>query len=139
MHRLPNVPNATRIRRPTPLIVNVSSGLAFVPFTMGTIYSAAKAAIHAYTRCLREQLRNTPVTVVESVPPLTATPLFTTEFEKHMPGQKGMPVDVLVRRAIAGIEAGKAEIRPGESNISKIGSRIAPGPIFRQMSKVGAS
>jgi len=125
--------------RPNPMIVNISSGLAFVPFTISPIYSAAKAGLHAYTRCLREQLRNTPVRVVEVAPPLTETPLFGSEFKQHMPGQSGMPVDVLVRHMIAGIEAGRDEVRPGQSNILKIASRVAPGLIFKQLSKVGAN
>jgi uncharacterized oxidoreductase len=33
--------------RAHPMIVNISSGLAFVPFTMSPIYSAAKAGMHA--------------------------------------------------------------------------------------------
>lgn len=123
--------------RPNALIVNVSSGLAFVPFPISPIYSAAKAAIHAYTRCLRVQLEGSGVTVVELAPPLTDTPLFTAEFANHMKGQKGMAVDVLVRRAIDAIEAGKTEIRPGQSNLLKIASRLTPDLIFRQMSKVG--
>ena len=125
--------------RPDALIVNVSSGLAFVPFPISPTYSAAKAGLHAYTRCLRAQLDGSTVTVVELAPPLTETPLFTDEFASQMKGQTGMAVDVLVRRAIAGIEAGKMEIRPGQSNILKIASRLAPGLIFAQMSKVGRS
>ena len=54
-----------------------------------------------------------------------------------MKGQKGMSVDLLVRRSISGIEAGKKEIRPGLSNVLKIASRFAPGMIFRQLSNVG--
>lgn len=123
--------------QPNALIVNVSSGLAFVPFPISPIYSAAKAGLHAYTRCLRVQLRGTSVTVAELAPPLTETPLFSPEFKGHMKGEKGMPVDVLVRRFIDGIEAGKTEIRPGQSNILKIASRLAPELIFRQLSKVG--
>ena len=125
--------------RPNALLVNVSSGLAFVPFPISPVYSAAKAAIHAYTRCLRVQLDGAKVTVVELAPPLTDTPLFTTEFKQHMKGAKGMAVDVLVQRSIAAIEAGKTEIRPGQSNILKIASRVAPDLIFRQLSKVGRS
>lgn len=121
------------------LIVNVSSGLAFVPFPISPVYSAAKAAIHAYTRCLRAQLDGSNVTVVELAPPGTETPLFRGEFAKEMKGQKGMPVDVLAKHAIAGIEAGKIEIRPGLSNVLNIASRLAPGLIFQQMSKVGRS
>ena len=79
------------------------------------------------------------MTVVELAPPLTQTPLFTDEFASQMKGQKGMAVDALVRQAIAAIEAGKTEIRPGQSNLLKIASRLAPGLIFAQLSKVGRS
>jgi len=54
-----------------------------------------------------------------------------------MKGEKGMNVTVLVQRAIAGIEAGKPEIRPGVSNVLKIASRVAPNFMFRQMVKLG--
>ena len=53
-----------------------------------------------------------------------------------MKNQKGMDVSVLVRRTIAGIEAGKLEIRPGLSNVLKAMSRIAPQFMFRQMVKL---
>jgi uncharacterized oxidoreductase len=125
--------------QPSALIVNVSSGLAFVPFPISPVYSAAKAGIRAYTRCLRIQLEGSNVTVVELAPPLTETPLLTAEFSGQMQGQSGMAVDVLVQRAIAGIEAGKTEIRPGQSNILKIASRIAPELILQQLAKVGRS
>lgn len=118
------------------LIVNVSSGLAFVPFAVSPVYSAAKAGMHAYTRCLRAQLLGTTIRVAELAPPLTETPLFSAEFKGKMKGEKGMPVDVLVRKALAAIEAGKCEICPGQSNILRIASRLAPGFIFRQLSKV---
>lgn len=115
------------------LIVNVSSGLAFVPFPAAPVYSAAKAGLHTYTRCLRAQLEGTSVTVVELAPPGTETPLFRGEFAEEMKGEKGMDPKALVRRAIEGIEAGKTEIRPGPSNIMKIASRLAPEFMFKQM------
>jgi uncharacterized oxidoreductase len=124
------------LAEPSGLIVNVSSGLAFVPFPVSPVYSAAKAGLRAYTRCLRIQLENSGVRVVELAPPLTETPLFTDEFAERMSGVKGMPVEKLVRAAIAGIEAGRTEIRPGQSNLLKIASRIAPELILRQLSKV---
>jgi len=122
--------------RPDALIVNVSSGLAFVPFPLSPIYSAAKAGVHAYTRALRAQLTRAGIRVVELAPPGTETPLFRGEFEKEMKGQKGMDVTALVKKAILGIESGKTEIRPGLSNILYILSRIAPGIPFGQMSKM---
>lgn len=118
------------------LIVNVSSGLAFVPFPLSPIYSAAKAGLHAYTRCLRVQLKGSGVTVVELAPPGVETPLFRAEFEKEMKGQKGMDVSVLAKKAIAGIEAGKTEIRPGLSNVLYLLSRLAPKLPFSQMAKM---
>jgi uncharacterized oxidoreductase len=121
--------------RKNALIVNVSSGLAFVPFPISPIYSAAKSAIHAYTQCLHIQLRNTGVTIVELAPPATETPLLHGEFAEEMKGQKGMDVVKLAQKAIAGIEAGKLEIRPGLSNVLKLMSRIAPSVILNQMAK----
>ena len=111
------------------------SGLAFVPFAPSPVYSATKAAIHSYTQCLRFQLEGTNVSVIELAPPGVETPLFRREFAEELKNQKGMDVTVLVKRAIAGIEAGALEIRPGLSNVLKIMSRVAPGFIFRQMAK----
>jgi uncharacterized oxidoreductase len=121
-------------KQPSATIVNVSSGLAFVPLALSPIYCATKAAIHAYTQSLRIQLKNTNVAVVELAPPGTETPLFRDEFTKEDVGNvKTMPVKTLAERAIAGIEKGTLEIRPGLSNMLKIMSRVAPGFIFKQL------
>ena len=45
------------LAQPTAAIVNVSSGLAFVPLPAAPIYCAAKAGIHSFTQSLRIQLR----------------------------------------------------------------------------------
>ena len=118
------------------LIVNVSSGLAFVPMPISPIYCATKAAIHSFTQSLRAQLEGTSITVVELAPPGVETPLFRGEFEDVLKDQKGMDVTVLARKAIAGIEAGQLEIRPGLANMLKIMSRLAPQVIFNQMAKM---
>jgi uncharacterized oxidoreductase len=122
--------------RPNALIVNVSSGLAFVPFPLSPIYSAAKAGLHAFTRCLRVQLKGSSVTVVELAPPPVETKLFRGDFEKENKGQKAMPVGALVSKTIAGIEAGKVEIRPGLSNMLYLLSRFVPALPFGHMAKM---
>ena len=118
------------------LIVNVSSGLAFIPFPAAPVYCAAKAGIHSYTQSLRVQLQGTGVTVIELAPPGVETPLFRGEFAEEMRGQKAMSVQVLAKRAIAGIEAGKLEIRPGLANVLKAMSRVAPGFMLKQMANM---
>jgi uncharacterized oxidoreductase len=122
-------------RRAGALIVNVSSLLAFVPLPAAPVYSATKAALHAYTRSLRVQLAGTCVTVVELMPPGTETPLFKDSFAREMAGQTMMDVATLARRTIAGIEAGKVELRPGLSNLLMIASRLAPRFALGQLVK----
>jgi len=56
-------------------IMNVSSGLAFVPLAQTPTYCATKAAIHSYTQSLRYQLRNSAIEVLELIPPYVATHL----------------------------------------------------------------
>ena len=122
--------------RPGALVVNVSSGLAFVPLPAAPIYCATKAAIHSYTQSLRVQLKGKGITVVELAPPGVETPLFRGEFAEETRGQKAMDPKELVRRALAGIEANKPEIRPGLSNVLNAMSRLAPRLMLSQMVKM---
>lgn len=67
-------------------VINVSSGLAFVPLAATPTYSATKAAIHSWSQSLRHQLRATAVQVVELAPPAVATDL--------MPGSRSNPMSM---------------------------------------------
>ncbi len=62
-------------QQPAATIVNVSSGLAFVPLVFTPTYCATKAAIHSYTQSLRSQLEPTTIEVLELIPPYVQTHL----------------------------------------------------------------
>jgi len=67
-------------------IINVSSGLAFVPLPITPTYNATKAAIHLFTESLRVQLATTSVEVLELVPPAVRTDLMNqNNSENAMP------------------------------------------------------
>jgi uncharacterized oxidoreductase len=70
------------VAAPDSAIINVTSGLAFVPLTAAPTYSATKAAIHSYTVSLREVLKDR-VEVIELAPPGVQTAL--------TPGQENRP------------------------------------------------
>jgi len=81
-------------------LINVSSGLAFVPFPAAPTYSATKAAIHAYTAAIRPLLKG-KVEVIEIVPPQVQTEL--------TPGQStdpnSMPLDAFADEVMALLHA----------------------------------
>jgi uncharacterized oxidoreductase len=78
-------------------IVNVSSGLAFVPLVATPTYNATKAAMHSYTQSLRTQLRDTPVQVIELVPPAVATDLMPG----HAENPHSMPLRDYIEESMA--------------------------------------
>ena len=56
-------------------VLNVTSGLAFVPLAATPTYSATKAALHSWTMSLRHQLAGTSVEAIEIAPPYVQTTL----------------------------------------------------------------
>ena len=116
-------------------IMNVSSGLAFVPFPISPVYSAAKAGVHFYTQTLRIQLKNSNIKVFELAPPLTNTELQNAFTPDDMKGTQVMETSKMIEVAIKGFSNDTLEIRPGQSNLLKFMSRLAPQFILNQMSK----
>jgi uncharacterized oxidoreductase len=56
-------------------LLNVSSGLAFVPLSVFPVYCATKAAVHSFSLSLRHQLKDSKIKVIELIPPYVATEL----------------------------------------------------------------
>jgi uncharacterized oxidoreductase len=119
------------------LVINVSSSAALIPFPISPVYSASKAALHSFTGSLRVQMAFTGVTVIELIPAAVETTLYRDEaLAREMKLPKGIDVGVFAKRAIAGIEAGKLEVRPGLADVVKILSRIAPEFTLKQVAKM---
>jgi uncharacterized oxidoreductase len=79
-------------KQPHSAIMNVSSGLAFVPLAPTPTYCATKAAIHSYTQSLRYQLQGSTTEVLELVPPYVATDLLNGASDpRAMPLEKFIP------------------------------------------------
>jgi uncharacterized oxidoreductase len=117
-------------------ILNVSSGLAFVPLPTSPVYCATKAGLHSFTQSLRVQLKNTKVQVFELAPPATQTELLTgTSDAEDLKGVTVMPTETLVEATLKGLSRDELEIRPGQSNQLRFMNRLAPDFILSQLSR----
>lgn len=117
------------LERPEAAIVNVTTGLVYAPFGNTPGYSAAKGGLHAFTRSLRWQTRNTRLQVVDLLPPAVATSL-TARYD----GPKISP-DKVAAALLDGLRTGREEVWPGHTKALYAMSRIAPGFIFRALNK----
>jgi uncharacterized oxidoreductase len=91
-------------RKESAAIINISSGLAFVPLAVAAVYSATKAAIHSLTLSLRYQLRNTSIKVFEIAPPSVDTELGYHHREDKSSSHGGMDVNEFVSHTIDALQ-----------------------------------
>ena len=91
-------------KQPEAAIVNISSGLVFITFPKAPIYCTSKIGVHAYTKSLRLQLKNTSVKVFELAPPKTSAPLFNRDSPNDDKNNKMPTMDIpeVVSAAING-------------------------------------
>jgi short-subunit dehydrogenase len=123
-------------------ILNVSSSAGFLPIPDFAVYAATKAYVTSFSEALRTELRGTGVSVCALCP----GPVHT-EFQEvaKRPGAQPdtgpefvfVPVEQVVRDALAALEANRPLVIPGFP--MKLGIflvRIAPMPILRLLSRL---
>jgi uncharacterized oxidoreductase len=111
-------------------IVNVTSGLSFAPLANVPVYSATKAAFHSFTLSLRHQLRETPIEVVEIIPPAVDTDLGGVGLHTF-----GANLDEFSDAVFARLEKGETEIGYGSAEKASRASRAELDEIFKFMNQ----
>lgn len=86
-------------------VINVTSGLAFIPLAMAAVYSSTKAAMHSYSQSLRYKLKGTSVKCLELAPPWVKTELMG---ENDDPRQ--MPLDEFIEETMQVLETDNEEV-----------------------------
>ena len=94
--------------RPGATLINVSSGLAFVPIARAPVYCASKAAVHSFSVSLRHQLKASGISVIELIPPYVDTGLDSGR--RRPGGPTPMPLDQFISGAMEGLAGGDDEV-----------------------------
>ena len=114
-------------------IINVSSGLGFVPLAICPVYCATKAAVHSFCISLRHQLKNTSIKVFEIIPPIVDTELDKGARDKRGQEDRGIPPSEVAVAALKGIEKDEFEIAVGMAQNLRKGARANPEQTFNNM------
>jgi len=109
-------------------ILNVTSGLAFVPMSRAPAYCATKAALHSFTLSLRYQLSGSKVEVIEIIPPAVDTDLGGPGLHTF-----GIPVDTLADVVFEGLGRGDQEITHSFSHQTSHGTREERDALFHRI------
>lgn len=115
--------------QPKSAIINVTSGLAFVPAVFAPVYAATKAALHSFTVALRFELRDTSIRVIELVPPAVNTDLGGVGTHTF-----GTPLDEFADAVMPRVAAGELEVGYGFSETGRRASREVLDQTFERMS-----
>jgi uncharacterized oxidoreductase len=96
--------------KPLDTIINVTSGLAFIPASKIPVYCATKAFMRSFTLSLRSSLKSTGIEVIEMIPPALNTDLGGKGLHDFAP-----PVSDFIEAVINQMKEGKTELTFGTS------------------------
>jgi len=125
----------TFLKQKEAAIINVSSGLGFIPLAITPVYCATKAAIHSFSLSLRHQLRNTPIKVFELIPPTVDTELDKGARGQRGQAERGIQPDEVAKVAMEGLKKDEYEIVVGMAQNLQMGARSNPEQWFQNINR----
>jgi uncharacterized oxidoreductase len=115
-------------------IMNITSGLSFVPLLKVPVYSATKAFMHSFTISCQELLKPKNIEVIEVIPPALNTDLGGKGLHDHAP-----PVSDFIESIFRQLKEGKTVLTFGFSEVvSKAGTEVIK-PIFEKMNQLAVA
>lgn len=112
-------------------IINITTGLIYVPRALYPFYNATKAALHSFTQVLRLQMGNKKIRITEVM-----FPAVDTQWHQGNPPKIAISVEEAVEEMIKGLDKGKSEIRVKGAKLIYLLSRIAPGFALKKINSL---
>lgn len=114
-----------------PKIINITTGLVYVPRAIYPFYNAAKAGLHSFTQVLREQLKREKIKIIEVLFPVVDTP-----WHKGNPPKIAISAQKAVSEMLERISQNQVEIRIAKVKMLYFLFRIAPQFAFRKINSL---
>lgn len=114
--------------QPYAVVINNSSIQAFTPLAFTAMYSATKAALHAYSMGLRYMLKGTSVKVQELAPPWVRTDLLNSSADS-----RAMRLPQFVEETIKLLDTDEHEILVDAAKPFRAGSALEENAVFNRM------
>lgn len=119
------------IKNNNPKIMNITSGLVYVPRKNYTFYNATKSALHSFTQVLREQVKKEKIKIIEVMFPAVNTP-----WHKGNPPKIAISPEKAVAEMLKGIDQNKGEIRIAKVKLLYFLFRLLPGFTFKKINSI---
>ena len=113
---------------PSSAIINITTGLVYIPRVKYTYYNASKAALHSFSQVIRRQLSASPIEIIEILLPVVDTP-----WHRGNPPKMAISAETAVALSIKELKKGNQEIRIGKVKLLYILARIAPAFAFKKL------
>ncbi|HEY3420481.1 MAG TPA: SDR family NAD(P)-dependent oxidoreductase [Methanomassiliicoccales archaeon] len=123
------------MKKPKAAVVNISSGLGFIPLAITPVYSATKAAVHSFSVSLRHQLRNTSVKVFEIIPPIVDTDLDQGQRNARGQTNRGIPPSEVAKATLQAFGSDVYELAIGMAQGLKASSKSNFEEYFNNMNR----